>query len=211
MLPRVLSKWRAEGVGSVGTERETSSQAMEEGDLETMLKATLKSRELTVRNVRDALVDYYGLVGRRFVAKGLQHTDPHADDALVRRLLVERLALLWKTSNSPWDKPDLRDLARLRIRIEQWSCCRADERYVRLRSLMDELFLAAAVAQGILAVKARTPARKLELINGGAELSPPRGRLRILRNATTNAVRPPSLDQPSSSPSSSSSVPESPL
>lgn len=177
---------------------------MEEGDLETVLKGTLNARELTTRHVRDALVDYYGLVGRRFVAKGLQHTDPDADDALVRRMLVERLALLWKGANSSWDKPELRDLALLRIRIEQWSCCRTDERYLNVRNLLDQLFLAAAVAQGIRAVKARTPVRKLELITGGAHLSPPKGRLRLIRKTTTTAARSPSSSRPSSS------APESP-
>lgn len=175
---------------------------MEEFHLETMLKTTLRNRAPTARQVRDALVDYFGLVGRRFVAKGLQHTDPGADDAQVRRMLVARLALLWKSARSTWDEPDLRDLLALRLRIEQWACCQTDERYAELRRLLDELFLAAAVAQGIKAVKEKTPAaRRLKLIRGGAELSPPKGRLRILRQAPTSAA----------SASASSTGPQPPL
>ena len=180
---------------------------MEAGDLETTLQATLAARAPSARDVRDALVDYFGLVGRSFVTKGLVHTDPEASDAVVRRMLVSRLALLWKGAGSTWDRPDLVDLAHLRTRIEQWSCVRGDTRYDRLRRLLDELFLAAAVTERMRAVRGRAPVRRFRLIEGGGELSPPRARLRLVRPA---AVTPPASggvpsSKPSSRPSSSRS------
>lgn len=154
---------------------------MEVEDLETTVQATLSAKAPTARDVRDALVDYLGLVGRAFVLKGLQHTDPKADDATVRRLLVVRLALLWKGSRSSWDQPDLKDLVHLRHRIEQWSCARSDPRYARLGRLLDELILAAVVSERLTAKPNQKPRVRLKVIKGGAQVTPPRGRLRLVR------------------------------
>lgn len=163
-----------------GTVRETTARVMQERALEEAI-ATRLAGQPTACDVRDVLVDYLGLVGGRFVMKGFAHTDPNVDQATIRRVLVSRLALLWKGSKSTWASPALRDLALLRLRIEQWSCSRRDERYARIRSLLDELFIAAAVAERLKAARGRRPVPRLELLDGGREVSPPRGRLRIVR------------------------------
>lgn len=152
-------------------------------ELEVTLEAALAVSRPTTRDVRDALVDYYAAVARPFIERGLQHTHPEADDALIRRIMMMRLGRLWGDLGSAWEKPTLEDLSRLRARIDKYACVKDDAPLLKARRLLDDLMLSAAVSERLRSVKARKPMRRLKLIEGGGEISEPRGQLRIVRES----------------------------
>lgn len=154
---------------------------MEIRDLETTLEAALAVTRPTARDVRDALVDYFATVARPFVLRGLSYTEPAADDATIRRLLMLRLGTLWHDLPSSWDQPTLQDLGRFRERIEQYACVKENPALGRSRRLLDDLMLAATVSERLETLKARRTMRRLEVFDGGCEVSPPRGQLRLVR------------------------------
>jgi hypothetical protein len=142
-------------------------------DLEITLEAALAVSRPTPRDVRDALVDYYAVVARPFIQKGLSHTHPEAAEPMVRRLLM------------PWETPTLADLRLFRERIDRYACVREDEKFLKTRRLMDDIMLAASVGERVRQMKAgRAPAMKLRVIEGGGEISQPRGALRVVRSET---------------------------
>jgi hypothetical protein len=154
-------------------------------ELEITLEAALAVTRPSPRDVRDALVDYYATVARPFIQKGLSHTQPLADESVIRRMLMLRLGTLWNDLGSPWDNPSLEDLRVFRERIDRYACVRDDERLLKTRRLIDDLMLAAAVSERVRALKAGRASPKLEVIDGGGELSPPRGQLRIVGTEAT--------------------------
>lgn len=149
--------------------------------LEISLEAALSNRRPSPRDVRDALVDYYAAVTRPFIERGLAHTHPKADDGIVRRLLMLRLASLWKDAESPWSAPTLTDLEAFRLRIERYACVAEDERLAKSRRLLDDLMLAAKVGARLGAARQRA-LRRLRVIPGGGEASSPRGTLHLVRS-----------------------------
>jgi hypothetical protein len=154
-------------------------------DLEITLEAALAVSRPTPRDVRDALVDYYAVVARPFIQKGLSHTHPEAAEPMVRRLLMLRLSTLWHDLPSPWETPTLADLRLFRERIDRYACVREDEKFLKTRRLMDDIMLAASVGERVRQMKAgRAPAMKLRVIEGGGEISQPRGALRVVRSET---------------------------
>lgn len=159
---------------------------MEAGDLRKVLEATLAMERPTAIDLRDALVDYFAVVGGRFIRRGLAYTQPEADAEAIRRLYELRLRTLWRGMRSPFDRPSLADLANFRKRIEQYACVDlANEELRRVRRMLDDLALAVTVRERLDAVKKRRqPVRKLWSIPGGCETSPPRGRLRLVGAAS---------------------------
>lgn len=176
---------------------------MDVQQLESQLERAAQAKGPTPRDVRDALVDYYGFVGAAHVARGLVHTHPGADAALMRRLLVQRLTVLWRGLGSTWADPTLPALGALRERIDRWACARSMSELARAKGLLDEIFLAAAVTERMQAVKARPVARRLQVIEGGGATTPSRGRLRLVRPPSPG----PSASSTSGSPSSQPSAP----
>lgn len=169
---------------------------MELEELEHTLEAALAVTRPTTRDVRDALVDFYMTAARPFVVRGLSHTHPGAEEAVIRRVLALRLPALWRQLRSPWEEPTLDDLARFRQRIENYACVVRDERFNRTRRLLDSLMLGAAVANRLESVRQRKATRRLKVVEGGGELSPPRGHLRLVREAPEPAAPTGSLEQP---------------
>jgi hypothetical protein len=162
-----------------------SLPGMDVRELEITIEATLAASRPTTRDLRDALVDYFVLVTRPFIEKGLAHTHPDADEGLIRRLLLSRLSALWRGLPSKWEAPRIEDLLAFRLRIERYACVRPDERMERARRLLDDLALAATIADKLRNVKQKSPVRKLKLISGGGEVTEPRGRLAIVRREPT--------------------------
>jgi hypothetical protein len=153
---------------------------MDYRELEITLEAALAVTRPSPRDVRDALVDYYATVARPFIEKGLSHTQPTADESVVRRMLMLRLGTLWNDLGSPWDSPSMDDLRVFRERIDRYACVREDERLLKTRRLIDDLMLAAAVSERVRALRQGKAVPKLELIQGGGEVSPPRGQLHVV-------------------------------
>lgn len=163
---------------------------MDARELEILLEATLAVNRPSARDLRDALVDYFVLVGRPFVEKGLAYTHPNADEGLVRRILLTRLGLLWSgrcSPCSPWEDPAVQDLVVLRRRIEQYACVCPAGHTPRLKKLLDDLVLAATISERAQALARLPRRRRLKLLAGGGEVSAPRGRLAL--------VRPPALPE----------------
>jgi hypothetical protein len=152
------------------------------------LEATLESLRLagrpTPRGIRDALVDYYATVARPYILKGLRHTQPDADDALVHRLLLLRIGTLWNDLPSTWESPTIEDLRTFRRRIDEYACVPDDPRFAKVRRLLDEVMLTAAVTARLELARARQPVRRFSLIRGGGVRTAPRGRLRLVSNAS---------------------------
>jgi hypothetical protein len=153
---------------------------MPPNELERTLEAMLKTRP-TARDLRDGLVSYYLVVGRPFILRGLSHLGTAPEESLVRRLLLSRVRLLWQGLSSPWESPTLGDLTTLRDRIDRHVGRPADLVGTRVLALMDELGLAAAVTER-LRTRPRPPivVRRLRVIEGGGDLSEPRGRLQLV-------------------------------
>lgn len=156
--------------------------------LQTNLETLLRNSQPTTRQLRDVLVDYYAAVVTPFLRKGLAHTHPEADDALVRRLLIARLTTLWNDLGSPWEQPGLEALARFRERIDRYACVRNEPPWQRVRQLIDELILQVAIEERVRATKTRAPVRRLRVIVGGGEVSEPRGCLKLVRAAESEAM-----------------------
>lgn len=153
---------------------------MEMQELEVTLEATLAVARPTLRDVRDALVDYYSTVARPFIAKGLLHTQPEADEPLIRRLLLTRLTTLWGDLPSPWEDPSMDDLRVFRRRIDEYACVRDRDQLQRIRRLLDEIVLAASLGAA-LRKDPKDPHRGLQVIQGGGEQTPPRGELHLVQ------------------------------
>jgi len=160
---------------------------MDVNELETTLEAALAVTRPNPRDVRDALVDYYAVVARPFIQKGLSHSQPDANETIVRRLMMLRLGTLWNDLESPWDNPTLEDLKIFRERIERYACVKPDdEKMLKARRLIDDLMLAAAVSERIRSMKTGKPVLpQLEVIEGGGEISAPRGQLRLVPPGAT--------------------------
>jgi hypothetical protein len=152
---------------------------MPPSELERTLEAMLKTRP-TARDLRDGLVSYYLVVGRPFILRGLSHLGTVPEETLVRRLLLSRVRLLWQGLSSPWESPSLADLTILRDRIDQHVGRPGDIVGPRTLALLDELALATAVTDRLKSRKPPIVVRKLRVIEGGGELSEPRGRLQLL-------------------------------
>ncbi|MFM2151674.1 MAG: hypothetical protein RL199_109 [Pseudomonadota bacterium] len=157
-------------------------------ELERTLEAMLKARP-TPRDLRDGLVSYFLVVGRPFVLRGLSHLQAVPDESLVRRLLLSRARLLWQGLSSPWESPSLADLTTLRDRIDRHVGRPAELVGTRTLALLDELALAAAVTER-LKTRPRPPivVRRLRVIEGGGDVSAPRGRLQLVAH-TLEPVR----------------------
>ncbi len=154
-------------------------------ELERTLEATLKTHP-TARDLRDGLVSYYLVVGRPFIMRGLSHLGTSPDESLVRRLLLSRVRLLWQGLSSPWESPSLADLTALRDRIDRHVGRPADVVGTRVPALLDELALAAAVTDRLKTRPRPTiVVRKLRVIEGGGDVSAPRGRLQLVAPAAT--------------------------
>lgn len=154
---------------------------MDVRDLEISLEATLAVTWPSTKDVRDALVDYFVVVARPFVLRGLAHSEPAADEATVRRILNARLGTLWRNLGSRWEEPSVDDLARFRERIEHYACVRRDDPTLqRARRLLDDLLLAAAVSERLRAVRQRTGQRRLRVIAGGGQRTAPRKLLKLV-------------------------------
>jgi hypothetical protein len=164
------------------------SGVMDAQTLETNLEAVLRNARPTLRDVRDALVDYFAAVATPFIEKGLAHTHPDADPALVRRLLVARLSTLWNDLGAPWDAPTVEALARFRERIDRYACVRDELPWRRSQRLLDELLLQVAVEERVRALRARAPVRRLKVIEGGGEVTEPRGQLRLVREGESESA-----------------------
>ncbi len=149
-------------------------------DLERTLEAMLKTRP-TARDLRDGLVTYYLVVGRPFILRGLSHLGTAPDESLIRRLLLSRARLLWQGLSSSWESPSLGDLTTLRDRIDRHIGRPADLVGTRTLALLDELALAAAVTER-MKTRPRPPivVRRLRIIEGGGDVSEPRGRLQLV-------------------------------
>ena len=168
---------------------------MDMRELEITLEAALAVTRPTPRDVRDALVDYYATVARPFILKGLAHTQPNADEPVVRRMLMLRLGTLWNDLGSPWDNPSLEDLRLFRERIDRYACVRENEQLLKTRRLIDDLMLAAAVSERVRTLK-QGHMPKLELIDGGGEVSEPRGQLRLVRDEEAKTLEVPTRPPP---------------
>lgn len=146
------------------------------GRLESGLEEALQLRRTTECDLRDALVDYYAIVARPHVVAGLRHTQPDADDAVVRRLMVARVGTLWGDLPSPWGNPTLIDLKRFKDRIDRYACISDDPSLDRVNQLLEQLFLAATVRERLPAARAR----RFKIVARGSPNEPPRGRLHLV-------------------------------
>ncbi len=169
-----------------GTVREVTG-TMELQELEVTLEATLAVARPTLRDVRDALVDYYSTVARPFIAKGLIQTQPEAGEPLIRRLLLARMTTLWADLASPWEDPSLNDLQTFRRRIDADACVRERDQLQRVCQLLDEIVLAASLGEELQ--KDRKDLRRgFHVIQGGGEQTPPRGDLHLVPPPEVPAV-----------------------
>ena len=155
---------------------------MDVRELESTLEATLAVTRPTPHDLRDALVDYYAAVARPLILRGLVHTHVGPDEALVRRLLMLRLGVLWNDLGSSWDAPALEDLRIFRRRIEQYACADAEDQFEKSRRLIDQLVIAATIGEHVRLTRGQASSHRFTLIPGGGRgVSQPSGRLKLVR------------------------------
>ncbi len=153
---------------------------MEIPELERMLEATLAVTRPTPRDLRDALIDFFVTFGVATTAKLLPEEAEPPDDGLVRRLLLARLDHLWGDLGSSWVEPSVADLLVFRRRLERHAGFTPGPENARVRTLLDEVTVAAMVTERLARLRRSAPMKRWSVVDGGGERTEPRGRLELV-------------------------------
>lgn len=155
-------------------------RGVETTELERMLEATLAVTRPTPRDLRDALLDFFVTFGAATTAKLVPDEPQPPEDGLIRRLLLARLDHLWGDLGSSWAEPAVADLLVFRRRLERHAGFVATSENARIRTLLDEVTVAAMVTERLARIRRTTPVKRWSVVDGGGERTEPRGRLELV-------------------------------